>query len=207
MRKKICFGGTFNPIHHGHLLCARAAAEAAGADGVVLFPAGSPPHKPGRSDLAGSGDRLEMCRLATAGAGGFAIDERELRRSGPSYTIDTARELRRDGWDEVIWLIGSDMLNMLPRWHEPEALLAEVRFLIMARPGAKPAWSSLPLAFQKLQNNVVEVPQIEISATDIRRRVKANLPIDFLTPAAVCRYIADHRLYRDDSAATAAGSK
>lgn len=207
MRKKICFGGTFNPVHHGHLLCARAAAEAVGAGEIVLIPTGSPPHKPGQSDLAGSGDRLEMCRLAIAGIGGFAIDDRELRREGPSFTIDTARELRREGWGEVVWLIGSDMLNMLPRWHEPEGVLAEVRFLIMARPGAKLGWSALPAGFQKLQNNVVEVPQIDISATEIRRRVKAGLPIDFLTPAAVCRYIAEHRLYRDDSAAPAAGSK
>ncbi|HEY1923372.1 MAG TPA: nicotinate-nicotinamide nucleotide adenylyltransferase, partial [Tepidisphaeraceae bacterium] len=120
MRKKLCFGGTFNPIHHGHLLCARAAAEASGVAGVVLFPAGTPPHKPGESDLAAARDRLEMCRLAIDGVAGFQIDEREYNRSGPSFTIDTARELRRDGWDEVTWLIGSDMLNFLPSWHEPE---------------------------------------------------------------------------------------
>jgi nicotinate-nucleotide adenylyltransferase len=198
MRKKICFGGTFNPIHHGHLLCARAAVEAMGATGtqsVVLFPAGSPPHKPGETDLAAAEHRLEMCRLAIAGSGVFEIDDRELRRAGPSFTIDTARQLRQDGWDEVTWLIGSDMLNMLPRWHEPEALLAEVRFLIMARPGAKPAWSKLPAAFQKLRKNVVEVPQIDISATDIRKRVSTGLPIDFLTPPQVCQYILKHRIY------------
>ncbi|MGD0462274.1 MAG: nicotinate-nucleotide adenylyltransferase [Tepidisphaeraceae bacterium] len=195
MRKKICFGGTFNPIHHGHLLCARAAAEAVGADCVVLFPTGSPPHKPGETDLAGAEHRLQMCRLAIAGSGGFEIDDRELRRPGPSFTIDTARQLRREGWDEVTWLIGSDMLNLLPSWHEPEALLAEVRFLIMARPGANPSWSKLPAEFQKLRKNVVDVPQIDISATDIRHRVGLGLPIDFLAPPEVCRYILEHRLY------------
>ncbi|MGD0541855.1 MAG: nicotinate-nucleotide adenylyltransferase [Tepidisphaeraceae bacterium] len=197
MRKKICFGGTFNPIHHGHLLCARAAAEAAGVDSVVLFPAGSPPHKPGEKDLAGAEHRLEMCRLAIAGSGGFEIDDRELRRPGPSFTIDTVRQLRRDGWDEVTWLLGSDLLNFLPTWHEPQALLAEARFLIMVRPGAKLSWSKLPAEFQKLRKNVVEVPQIDISATDIRKRVRAGLRIDFLAPAEVCRYIVAHRIYRD----------
>ncbi len=176
----------------------------------MLIPAGSPPHKPphgpGQTDLANPQDRLEMCRLAIAGSAGFEIDDRELRRPGPSFTIDTARQLRQEGWNEVIWLIGSDMLNFLPRWHEPEALLAEVRFLIMARPGATLAWSQLPPAFQKLQKDVVEVPQIDISATIIRKRVRANLPIDFFTPAAVCRYIAEHKLYRDNPAPRGAGS-
>ncbi len=195
MRKKICFGGTFNPIHNGHLLCARAAAEAEGGADIILFPAGSPPHKPGHADLATAEDRLEMCKLAITGASGFEIDDRETRRPGPSFTIDTARQLKRDGWTEVIWLIGADMVNALPSWHEPDALLREVRFLIMARPGTKFSWSTLPAAFQKLRENVVEVPQIDISSTDIRSRVRAGLPIDFLTPPPVCRYILDHHPY------------
>jgi nicotinate-nucleotide adenylyltransferase len=206
MRKKICFGGSFNPIHHGHLVCARAAAEVAGAAGIVLFPAGSPPHKPGQRDLAGAEDRLEMCRRAIASAGGFEIDDRETRRAGPSYTIDTAAELKRAGWDEVTWLIGADMLNFLPSWHRVEELLKEVTFLVMARPGAELQWAALPPAFQKLRGNVVEVPQIDISATDIRKRVAAGLPIDFLAPAEVCRYIAEHRLYRENAGATHPGS-
>jgi nicotinate-nucleotide adenylyltransferase len=206
MRKKICFGGTFNPIHHGHLLCARAAAEAVGADSVVLFPAGSPPHKPGHVELAKAEDRLEMCRLAIAGASGLEIDDRELRRTGPSFTIDTARQLKQDGWDEVTWLIGADMLNLLPTWHEAQSLLREIRFLIMARPGTNLAWSSLPTAFQSLRANVVQVPQIDISATQIRNRVRAELPIDFFAPPGVCRYIAEHRLYRDSFGSASPGS-
>ena len=205
MRKKICFGGTFNPIHNGHLLCARAAAEAGGFGNVVLFPAGSPPHKPGQAGLASAKDRLKMCKLAIKGARGFEIDGREIRRLGPSFTIDTARQLKRDGWDEVIWLIGADMVHALPTWHEADALLREVRFLIMARPGTQLSWSSLPPAFQKLQENVVQVPQIDISSTDIRKRVGAGQPIDFLAPAEVCRYITEHRLYRGNSGAAGRG--
>jgi nicotinate-nucleotide adenylyltransferase len=196
MREKICFGGTFNPIHHGHLLCARAAIEAVGAKTVVVFPTGLPAHKPDEAHLASPRDRLEMCRLALAGVPGFELDDREVRRSGPSYTIHTARQLRQDGWSEVDWLIGSDMLNTLPSWHQADALLREVRFIIMARPGTKLAWSMLPPAFQALRQNVVEVPQIEISGTEIRRRVAAGLPIDYLCPPAVCRYIAEHKLYQ-----------
>ena len=196
MREKICLGGSFNPIHHGHLVCARVAAEAVGAKTIVIFPAGVPPHKPAHPDLASSHDRLEMCRLAVAGIRGFEVDDRELRRTGPSYTIDTARQLRKEGWREVSWLIGADMLNILPTWHEAEALLREVRFIIMARPGFQFAWDSLPTPFQTLRDNVVSVPQFDISSTDIRSRVRTGLPIDFYCPPAVGRYIHDHRLYQ-----------
>ncbi len=196
MQEKICFGGTFNPIHHGHLVCARAAAEAVGAKTVVVFPTGLPAHKPTETQLAPPLDRLEMCRLAIAGVPGFKLDDREVRRAGPTYTIDTARQLRQDGWTEVVWLIGADMLNTLPSWHQADQLLSEVRFLVMARPGTNFAWSSLPPAFQALRENVVQVPQIDISGTEIRRRASAGLPIDYLCPPAVCRYIADHRLYQ-----------
>jgi nicotinate-nucleotide adenylyltransferase len=196
MQEKICLGGSFNPIHHGHLLCARAAAEAVGARTVVIFPAGAPPHKPADPQLASSQHRLQMCRLAVAGIPGFEVDDRELHRTGPSYTIDTARQLLKDGWNEVSWLIGADSLNTLPFWHDPEALLREVRFIVMGRPGTHFAWDSLPAAFQPLRDNLVQIPQLDISSTEIRRRVSANLPIDYFCPPAVCRYIHDHRLYQ-----------
>jgi nicotinate-nucleotide adenylyltransferase len=194
--RKVCLGGSFNPIHHGHLLCARAAAEALGIKKVVLIPAAVSPHKIEDKSRAPAADRLEMCRLAIQGSPDFELDDREISRPGPSYTIDTVRQLRQAGWKEVIWLIGADLLSSLPKWHESDALLAEVRFVLMARPGWSFDVSALPPKFAALVQNVVEVPQIDIASTDIRRRVRLGLPIDFLTPPAVVRYIQDRGLYR-----------
>jgi nicotinate-nucleotide adenylyltransferase len=195
MRDKICLGGSFNPIHHAHLLCGRAAAEAVGAKTVVLIPSGQAPHKP-HTEIAPSEDRLAMCRRAVEHVTGFEVDDREIRRPGPSFTIQTVRQLKQEGWDEVRWLIGADMLNTLPTWHQPAALIQEARLLVMARPGWTFDWDSLGPQFQTLREQVVQVPQIDISATEIRQRVRAGLPINFLTPPAVCQYIHDRKLYR-----------
>jgi nicotinate-nucleotide adenylyltransferase len=196
MREKVCFGGTFNPIHHGHLICARAAAEALGAKTVVVIPTGLPGHKAGDEQIAGARDRLEMCRLAIADSKGFELDDREIRRGGASYTIDTARELKREGWNEVHWIIGADAVSGLTKWHEAEKLLDEVRFIVMGRPGWKFELDSLPKGLQRLRAVAVEVPQVEISATEIRRRVKAGLGIEYLCPEEVSGYIRDRGLYR-----------
>ena len=196
--KRLCFGGSFNPIHHGHLLIARAAAEAAGYDRVVLIPSAQPPHKPGAADLAPAADRLAMCRLAaeTAEASDlFEVNDLELRRHGPSYTIDTARELTRQGFGVVHWLIGTDTLPLLRTWHEPDALLREVHFVVVARPGWQTDWTAVQPAYLPLRQNVVTAPLIEISATDIRRRVAAGKSIDYLTPPAVVRYIRERGVY------------
>ncbi len=163
---------------------------------MVVFPAGSPAHKAGEEQIAPANDRLEMCRLALSARAGFELDDREIKRSGPTYTIDTATQLKRQGWTDVRWIIGADMVNFLPHWHETDRLLEEVQFIVMARPGWTFDWDRLPKAVQRLRENVVEVPQIDISATEIRRRVKAGLPIDYLCPPEVCRYIEERGLYR-----------
>src|ERR1700712_4698685 len=98
---KLCFGGTFNPIHVGHLICARYAAERLGYTSVVLIPSAQPPHKTAASDLAPATDRLHMCQLAVEGRDGFVVNDVETKRTGPSYTIDTARELAHQGWGRV----------------------------------------------------------------------------------------------------------
>jgi nicotinate-nucleotide adenylyltransferase len=196
MRKKICLGGSFNPIHLGHLICARAAMEAVGAEGVLLFPTGQSPHKLSDPEVASAEHRAAMCRAATMDLAAFEIDDRETRHDGPSYTIQTARELRAQGWHQVNWLIGADLLSRLHTWHEADALIEEVNFIVMARPGFTFDWNSMPVKFQHQQNNVVQVPQIDISSTEIRGRVRAGKPIDLLTPTAVCRYIEAKKLYR-----------
>src|SRR5579864_7452077 len=126
------FGGSFNPIHHAHLICARAVAELRGFDKVALVVTRQPPHKPENGELAPGSDRLEMCRLATAQSGLFEVSDIELTIPGPNYTIETVRELKRRGVGPINWLIGADMLLYLPKWREPLPLLAEVNFIVMA---------------------------------------------------------------------------
>jgi nicotinate-nucleotide adenylyltransferase len=195
--KRLYFGGSFNPIHHAHLICARSAAEARGFDRVVLVPSAQPPHKPDALDMASPQDRLAMCRLAIAGQGAlFEVDELELQRVGPSFTIDTVRWLKRHGQDEVQWLIGADMLAMLPQWHESEQLLRETRFLVLQRPGQIIDWHGLPPAVAALRQALVPAPLLQISGTEIRQRCAAGRSIAYLTPPAVMDYIHDRRLYQ-----------
>jgi nicotinate-nucleotide adenylyltransferase len=137
-----------------------------------------------------------MCRLAVGDNADFEVNDVELELDGPSYTIDTARELRRRGFGDVQWLIGADMLMYLPQWHRAEELIREVEFVIIARPGWELDWNVLPAEFRRLKDKVVPAPLIDISSTDIRRRVAASASIDYLTPAAVCEYIRDRGLYR-----------
>ena len=198
--RNLCFGGSFNPIHNGHLLCSQAVALAMGVTELVLIPSAASPHKVGHADMASADDRLAMCRIAVEGNPLFQVDDVELRRGPPSYTIETARQLRRErGWDEVNWLIGADQLAALPRWREPAALLREVNFVVMARPGWAFDWDTLPPDMRGLQSHVVEAPLLDVSATDIRRRVRSGEGIDHLVPPAVAAYIERHGLYRDRS--------
>ena len=158
----LCFGGTFNPIHYGHIRCAHAAALATGFGRVMLIPSSRPPHKTHHVNLADANDRLQMCRLAVEGEPLFDCSDIETRRSSPSFTVDTAMELKKHGFAQVTWLIGADMLNTLPTWHDPARLLREVNFLIMARPGHQLDWESLGAEYQFLKANVVHVPNVPI---------------------------------------------
>ena len=189
------FGGSFNPIHHAHLICSRAVAEQKGFQKVVLVPSAQPPHKPDAANMADPADRLAMCRLAVWGDPMFEVDNIELGRKGPSYTIDTVKQLKDRGEKQIHWLIGADMLLYLPYWHQPRQLLAEVEFIVLARPGWTLDWGLLPAEFRYLEKNVVEAPMLAISSTDIRERVVAGRLIEYLTPPAVCRYVRDRGLY------------
>jgi nicotinate-nucleotide adenylyltransferase len=192
---KLCFGGSFNPLHTGHLLVARAVAEAAGFERVVLVPSAQPPHKPNAADLATAAHRLGMCQAVAKCDPFFEIETLELERSGPSYTIDSARELKRRGWPKVPWLIGADMVQILPKWHQATDLLDEVDFVIAQRPGFDIDWQSLPEPFRLLKRQIVLAPSVQISASEIRRRIGEGKPIRYLVPPEVEQYIADHRLY------------
>jgi nicotinate-nucleotide adenylyltransferase len=192
---KLCFGGSFNPLHVGHLLVARAVAESRNFQQIVLIPTALPPHKPTTYDLAESCHRLEMCQAVSHADPLFQVEPIELQRTGPSYTIETTREFARRGWGRVSWLIGADMLQILPKWHKPQELLREVDFVIARRPGSIIDWDALPAEFHVLQANVVDAPLIDVSATQIRERVRAGRSIRYLVPPEVEQYIREHHLY------------
>jgi nicotinate-nucleotide adenylyltransferase len=194
--RRLCFGGSFNPIHHGHLICARAAAEKAGFNEVILIPAAVPPHKTTSSELAAASHRLEMCKLASSMESDlFFVDDIELARGERSFTLETVRALKQRGWKEVFWLVGADMLLDLPNWHRPQELVKEVNLVVVARPGWKIDWASLPPLSQSLRQSVIEAPLVDIRATDIRRRVAHGQSIAYLTPQPVVEYIQQQRLY------------
>ena len=202
----LCFGGSFNPIHNAHLACAESIGRAKGYERVLLIPNAQSPLKPDHAAQAKGNDRLTMCQLAADYANQHAnqaqplvrleVDDIEMRRKAPSYTLDTARQLHQQGIDSVHWLIGADMLMSLPHWHRPLELLKEVHFVIMARPGVTIDWPALPPEYQHLRSQVVEAPLINISATEVRKRVSLGEPIDDLVPPPVAQYIAEHGLYR-----------
>ncbi|MBN1846819.1 MAG: nicotinate (nicotinamide) nucleotide adenylyltransferase [Sedimentisphaerales bacterium] len=204
----VLFGGTFDPIHHGHLIACRAAAEQLEADRVILIPSAAPPHKDaGR--LTGAGHRLRLAQLAVAGDDLFEISDCELRRAGPSYTLDTVLHFRGlYGLEAVLyWLIGADSLPELNGWHQIQRLAEECIIVTAARPGYSPGdldrrLDSLPAdQIDRIRRHILATPGIEISATDIRDRVRRNRSIRYLVPEAVADYIRDHRLYHGGSVA------
>lgn len=200
MGHSLIFGGTFDPIHYGHLIPAQEARRQLGADEVILVPAFISPHKLGRVAASGQ-DRLEMARLAIAGAAGFRVDPREVERGGPSYTIDTIEALRCENpGRRFTLLVGADQVSKFYTWHRVHDILAQVEVAVVGRPGAtlaEPASEKAidPALIERLQKSMLATPLIEISATDIRARVAAGEPIHFLVPPAVEGYVRTHGLY------------
>ncbi|MHC4981681.1 MAG: nicotinate-nucleotide adenylyltransferase [Planctomycetota bacterium] len=205
MAKRILlFGGTFDPVHNGHLIVARAVAEREGYGKLTFVPAASAPHKSPAE--ASAEDRLAMLRLAIAAEKLFDVCELELNRPGPSYTFDTLCQLRRlEGPEvELHWLIGADMLEELPTWHRAEDVLDIARIVVISRwPWNERLEEILEHLRKKLPAERVELisksrltaPLLEISSTEIRRRVRLGMSIRFLTPDSVVSYIHDRRLY------------
>jgi nicotinate-nucleotide adenylyltransferase len=184
------FGGSFDPVHHGHLIVARAALEALALDEVRFIPAANQPFKSGGHAASGA-DRVEMVRRAVRGDPKFVVDPCEVERQGVSYTVDTLRHLTgREPGRSFILLLGADAAAGLPKWRESEEVLRMARVAVFARPGeATPAGAWIFAT--------VPAPLIEISATDLRQRVAAGRPIRYYVPDAVAAYVAERGLYKD----------
>ena len=192
------FGGSFNPIHRGHLAIARAARASLGLDRVVLVPSARPPHKRDAT-LAPAEDRLAMARLATDDEPGLEVSSIELERTGPSYTIDTVRSfLASNQGAELHFVVGADSVPELRTWRDARTLLQLARFAVVARPGCDLTKDLADLERELgARLSVIPIEPDAISATEIRERVRKNEPLDGFVPPAVRDYIAAKNLYRE----------
>jgi nicotinate-nucleotide adenylyltransferase len=180
-------GGTFDPIHLGHLRAAESARETLGLERVVFVTAGTPPHR--RAPLSSALDRFAMTTLATAGNLDFVASDVELQREGPSYTVDTVSQWKETHpADEVVLLVGADAYGEMDTWKDRQRLMGLCRVAVMPRPGGE-----APAASDALR---VEGPSLAISASDIRRRVQEGRSIRYLVPDDVADYIVKKGLYR-----------
>jgi nicotinate-nucleotide adenylyltransferase len=190
-------GGTFNPPHLGHLIIAQEAYVHLHLDHVMLIPARIPPHKE-VEDEPGPEVRLDLCRLATLDDERLSVSDVELRRPGPSYTVDTLEELSTKAPDNQLFLIvGGDIAAGLPRWREPERVLSLATLAVAERPGTSRGTVDQALAEVGTSRPAMffPMPSIAISSSDLRERVAAGKPIRYLVPDPVARSIAERNLY------------
>jgi len=196
-------GGTFNPPHIAHLVCAQEAYLQLDLDEVMLIPARIPPHKP-VDDEPGAEHRLELCRAAIEGDDRFTVSDLEITRDGPSYTVDTLRTLTRKAPDsELFMIVGGDVAAGLPSWHEPEQVLSLATLAVAKRRGT--ARARVDQALQSLPGGeravFFRMPRIAISSTLVRRRVSHGEPVKYFVPDAVAKYIERNRLYQEPNSA------
>ena len=195
-------GGTFNPPHLGHLVCAQEAYIQLGLSRVMLVPARIPPHKP-VDEEPGASHRLEMCRLATRGdEERFEVADLEIRREGPSYTVDTLEVLHSSKPDSELFLIlGADIAAGLPDWHQAERVVSQATVAVAERPGT--SREAVMRALEQVPGGETgrffDMPEIGISSTMLRQRVRASVSTRYLMPDAVRGYIDHHQLYRGSS--------
>jgi len=197
-------GGTFNPPHIGHLVCAQEAHGQLELDVVVLMPVNAPPHKDAHGD-PGVEHRLELCRLLVAKDERLAVSRIEADRPGPSFTVDTLEELHDESpGDDLIFIVGGDMARSLPSWREPERILELATLAIAEREGVGRTDIAETLAPLRGADRVsfFDMPRIDVSSTRIRERVATGRPIRYLVPDDVARYIATQGLYRGVQVAT-----
>jgi nicotinate-nucleotide adenylyltransferase len=193
-------GGTFDPIHIGHLIVAEEAYVRLGLSRVVFVPAGEPPHKLERRNTDPE-RRWEMVRLAIADNEHLSASRVDLDRPGPAYTVDTIRLLQQE-WGlqtQIFFLMGVDSLSELPTWHQPQRLLSLCQVVAVQRPRYAIDLDDLERQLPGVARlvRVLEMPGVDISSTAIRGRIRQGLSIRYLVPASVERYINDHGLYRD----------
>ena len=193
LKKLGIFGGTFDPIHLGHLICAEQISESLGLDIVIFIPCALPPHKPGYRPADGK-HRLAMIDLAIRGCEKFRVSQIELSRGGISYTADTVTEIRSQiGKDVEMWLIlGLDAYMDLPTWKDPDLILGQCKIAVATRPGYSLG------SVRPISNNIefVEITAVDISSSEIRKRIAEGKSIRFLVPDAVEEYIRKVKPYR-----------
>jgi nicotinate-nucleotide adenylyltransferase len=183
-------GGTFDPPHHGHLIAAQDAIIDLELDKVIFIPAAVPPHKQ-RNNVTAPAVRLRMIEAATRDDGRFEVSDVELRRTGPSYTVDTLRELRAARpTDQLFLLLGVDQVREFESWREPKEVLKLAALVMLARAGIEDDGG------RDIVEQTVRVTRIDVSSTLVRERVRTGRPIRYLVPAAVEKIIADERLYQ-----------
>ena len=192
-------GGTFNPPHVAHLVCAQEALLQLGLDRVLLVPAGVPPHKEVEAE-PGAEHRIAMCEAAVAGDDRLGVSRADADRTGPAYTVELLRGLRAAApEDELTFIVGGDMAYSLPAWREPAEVLALARLAIAEREGVRRAdiaerLAALPGAAERV--DFFDMPRLDISSSLLRRRAAAGVPLRYLVPDAVGAYIAREGLYR-----------
>jgi nicotinate-nucleotide adenylyltransferase len=192
MRRIGVMGGTFDPIHHGHLVAASEVAHIFALDEVVFVPTGQPYQKEARA-VSPAEDRYLMTVIATASNPRFSVSRVDIDRPGPTYTIDTLRELGQANApaDELFFITGADALSEILTWHDADELFTLAHFVGCTRPGHRLSGVGLPAA----KVSLVEIPALAISSTECRARVEAGEPVWYLVPDGVVQYIAKRKLY------------
>ncbi len=187
-------GGTFDPIHHGHLVAASEAAESFALDEVIFVPTGQPSHKPAVSPAE---SRYEMTIIATASNPRFTVSRVDIDRRTATYTVDTLRDLRRERPEaELFFITGADAIEQIMGWRDADELWELAHFVAVTRPGHALDIERLPTTDVSL----LEIPALAISSTDCRDRVERGYPVWYLVPDGVVQYIAKHHLYRSKAA-------
>ena len=182
------FGGSFDPVHVGHLIVAEAAADILGLEKILFVPARVQPFKVGLHS-ASADDRVVMLQLAIEDNPRFSLDRREIERDGPSYTVDTLRELHSEiPQDQLFLLVGADAALDLPLWHEAESLADYATLIVLSRPGFE-------MPESEMISRSIDVPAISLSATHIRQSASAGGSLRYLLPSAVMEYIESNGLY------------